>query len=131
MPRNVRDWIGGVLRKAADHNIDPPRKGSPKRTRTAQKRQPKLNWDIPPEEQKYVLMHYKQRDIRQVAIFSELPTSEQVTRFCHQRELFGSFCLFSMRPRRKCVMKLKVLPDLPFWEIPWELQKESLGLGDN
>jgi hypothetical protein len=130
MPRNVRNWIGGVLRKAADH-VDPPQKRSPERTKIAQKRQPQLNWDIPPDEQRYVLMHYKQRDIRQVAIFSDLPTNEQITRFCHQRELYGSFCLFSMRPRRKCVMKLKVLPEIPFWEMPWDLQKERLGLDDN
>lgn len=78
-----------------------------------------------------MLMHYKQRGIRQVAIFGELPTNEQITRLCHQKGLFGSFCLFSMRPRRKCVMKLKVLPELPFWEIPWELQKERLGLDDD
>ncbi|MCK5292093.1 MAG: hypothetical protein KAR39_08790 [Thermoplasmata archaeon] len=28
-------------------------------------------------------------------------------------------------------MKLKVLHELTFWDIPWELQKERLGLDDN
>lgn len=134
MPGNVRRWIGRALRKAADHHIEPQGEAFPEPPKTAPdthiekepKAKPRLNWDIPPEEQKYALMRYGQGEIEQVVIFegtSRVPTDDEIFNFCRQRGHWGSFCLFSMRPRRKLVRKLKVPEEPPFEELPWETQR--------
>lgn len=133
MPGKVRKWIGRVLRTAADYIEpqgeafpEPPRIVPETRTEEKPKAEPRLNWDIPPEEQKYALMQYQQRKTRQVAIFkgiSGVPTNEEILRLCRRKGVWGSLCLFSMRPRRKLVRRLKVPEEPPFEELPWKIQR--------
>ncbi len=136
MPGKVRKWIGRALRTAADYIEpqgedfpEPPRIVPETRTEEKPKEEPRLNWDIPPHEQKYVLMQYRQRKIRQVAIFkgtSGVPTNEEIIRLCRKKGVWDSLCLFSMRPRRKSVRKLKVPEEPPFEDLPWKIQRRRI-----